>query len=212
MVKDNKLYSHKNKIISLYTDEKLSTLKISKIYGVCPESIRRFLIKNGVKMRTSSISKLEPHKEKIIKMYKEENINTEEIGKRYGLNRSSVYRFLLKNGVSINIERRVKKTEKLHKCKDEVIDLYNSGTSTIKLAKFFKVHKSTIVNFLKKNGVEIKSCVDKCYRKVSKLEPHKDDIFDMQNNGYTLLDISKRYKVNRSTVSRFIKKGIESDM
>lgn len=92
-------------IINLYQEGK-STKEVSTIVGVSQSSVSRVLNRNGIELRSkgshSSPKKFSEDIEKeIIRLYVEENKNTNEIASIFGTYNTSVRRVLLRNNIEI---------------------------------------------------------------------------------------------------------------
>lgn len=135
-----------NKMLNLYVDDKLSTLKIAKIYNVSKTSIKRILRENSVLRKGNSngvkINLSESQKEKIENLYLYDYANTKEIGESLNLSASYVDKYLngtryrrnKSNGASVGLVRRfsgikydeyLKNLPEQEKYRREVIKLTN---------------------------------------------------------------------------------------
>ena len=111
---------------------------------------------------------------KIVNMYKNGK-SYEAIKKEFEINTSIIREILKKNNVEIRTNGGKLKSQLPI---DEIIDKYvNKYIPSTKLAKEYNVTWKTILNILRKNNIEIRSCKDK-YKNL----PLLDDYFDNINS------------------------------
>jgi len=109
----------KNKLYDLYWKQDLSPRKIAEIIGYSPNTVRRALIRFGIKIRNLSESlkgksrikpvKYKMSKEKLNNLYWEQDLSTSEIGKIFGCSMSTVCRRMREFGISMK-NPKVRKT------------------------------------------------------------------------------------------------------
>ena len=119
--------------------------------------------------------------EKIVNMYKNGK-SYEAIKKEFDINTSIIKKILKKNNVEIRTNGGKLKSQLPI---DEIIDKYvNKYISSTKLAEEYNVTWTTILNILRKNNIEIRSCKDK-YKNLSLLDDYFDNI-DSPDKAYFL--------------------------
>jgi len=187
----------------------VSSYQIAKQYGCDISTVCKKLKKMGIIMR--------PHKEKErhkelallypewVKMY-ESGMSTVEIGRKYGIDHSTVWAALKKMGVRIRKPEEIEWHRKYYYDHDNWAKLYLEGMSVKKIAKLYNTSGTTnIVKTLKRKGVEVRnpSCSQKKY------EVQNDDVFDVINTqdkayflGFLMADGTIRnYEKNKSSWS-----------
>ncbi|MBU1235064.1 MAG: hypothetical protein KKC77_19425, partial [Proteobacteria bacterium] len=106
-------------IVRMYTQEKLSSLKIAKIIGVSKYTILRCLMNNEIKRRSNSESNkgrignrrinLTPEQqEEAIRLYSKEFLSTNEIHKKYNLPERPIIRLLKEKGLFKGYNNRMR--------------------------------------------------------------------------------------------------------
>ena len=75
----------------------------------------------------------------------------------------------------------------------EIVFLYKSGKSTREIGERFKVCKTTIVNLLRKQGVEVT-------RSKVQAKLNAEEVIFMYKNGLTSEKIAKQFGVNPQTI------------
>ena len=86
----------------------------------------------------------------------------------------------------------------------QIIDLYNGGFSTIKIAEIFNCSKHTINRILTSSEIPKKDAHDQFYSKTPDTEV--ESIISMYKNGYTQSEVAKYYGVSTSRINRILKK------
>lgn len=96
-IQENKRYPVQE-IIHLYTNNSLTTTKISEIYGYTPGVIINILKKNNIEIKGNK--KKLPEKE-IIKLYTVENMSSIKISQKYGVGKTAILNLLKRNNIVI---------------------------------------------------------------------------------------------------------------
>lgn len=96
----------KSEMIRMYVEENMSSAQISEIIGVSSSSVLRVLKENGIQVRSKAPIKIsnkfsEDKEKEIVRLYVEENKNTNEIAKIFGTYNTSIRRVLLRNNIEI---------------------------------------------------------------------------------------------------------------
>ena len=84
------------KIVHLYNNEQMSCTKIGDILGVSESTIRRRLIKNGIKPNWNCACKITEEDDKNIIDLRKQNVSISEIADMYGVSKSTIRRHLYK--------------------------------------------------------------------------------------------------------------------
>lgn len=96
-----------NQLITMYEVNRLSIYHIARTLGTAPSTVRRRLIRMGVKLRThSEASRLSMPpsinpKDEIAEMYLVDELSTYKIAKKFGCASSTIRRKLVKLGVEL---------------------------------------------------------------------------------------------------------------
>lgn len=100
----NIVSKHRDEIVRLYLEERMSAYKIGDIYGICAVTLYRYLREWKVDIvdRNKRLD-LEENKDKIIQLFKE-NYHYSEIGEIFKCDRTTIYDYLKKWGVHLNRE------------------------------------------------------------------------------------------------------------
>lgn len=115
--------SQEQEIISLYLEGK-SSKEVSDIIGVSSSSVLRVLDRNNIETRSRSehkvVNKFSEEKEKeIIRLYTEENKNTNEIAQLFQTYNTSIRRVLQRNNVTIRSNAEAKRRVSLEDIKQK---------------------------------------------------------------------------------------------
>lgn len=173
--------------IKLYTIDKLCINKIGEKYNVNGTTVRKYLLKNNIPLRNISEAKTKITDDMISDFITLYNKGTpvSEIGKKYNIGSTTVYRYLNNNDVVLNatIENKYNKQLKSEQYKDDVIRLYQNGLSQDKIEKEIGICRKTIRDILRQNNIHIRDNTE--YRKYY-LNQDYFEIIDTQNKAYTL--------------------------
>lgn len=91
----------------------------------------------------------------------------------------------------------------LNKNSAYIIEQYQNGKSTNKLADEFKCNAGTIYLFLKENGIEIK----KRKKFEGNLEDYEEKILNLYSSGLSIYKVSLELKLSEPSVKRILKKN-----
>lgn len=149
-------------------------------------------------------SKLNKFSEKIIYMYTEQKQKISEIADFFDVEKTTIRRYLKKNGIEIRKEKRV---SKLNDHKEEIIGLYENNISIEEIGKRFECSKSAVHNFLKRNKVKPRKIQN------SKYSAYKDEIIKMyMNKNIKIPDICEKFNIHNSTFFNLLKRyGISTN-
>jgi len=146
------------KVIDLYVNKKMMTRSIVKKIGCSKATIASCLKRNGIKLRSSSEDQLgfKLDVKKVIDLYVNKKMTTRSIAKKIGCSKATIASCLKRNGIKLRSPSETKLGFKLDVKK--VIDLYvNKKMSPVSIAKKIGCDRVTIVNYLKRNGIKLRS-------------------------------------------------------
>lgn len=179
-----------NEVIDLY-DNGCGLKKIAKIYNSSDSTIKKILIKNGIKIKEPPNHKnIKQQTELIIDLYNDK-ISISEIARKIGCSDTIVSKILKNN----NIQKKDGKHDHLV---PKIIELYNTGLSCQKISEKINVCGATIRFLLKKNGIKTRR---------GKWIEEKDKIKTLYKNKVHMLDIGKQIGCSDVTVARILKQN-----
>lgn len=170
----------------------MSLLNVSKKWNCSDSGLQKLLRRNEVISRPigASVSrrKISPEQEaEVVRLHVGERMSAEKISKLYGCSAPSVRSVLRRNNINDPVpqsrephidERAIKPDQE-----QSVIDLYNSGVSTPKIAKLFGCSNPSVINVLKRNSVPVGKKYS--YRKYL-LRENMFDVIDTEEKAYWL--------------------------
>lgn len=106
-----------------------------------------------------------------------EGLSQQKIANHYGVSQSQIWRILKEMGVQSRDVRRLS-------IKQEIIDRYVNGDSTIQIAKDLNTTRKHIRNVLRRNNIEMRS-LSEATRKYN-FNEHYFDVIDTPNKAYIL--------------------------
>lgn len=149
---------------------------------------------------------LELNKMEIISRYKAGE-STLSIAKDFHCNHGSVWLLLNNNGVELRKRQNYGTTTKN---KDKIIRLFNEGASCYKIAKQFKISRTTLVKFLNNNGYDTSRYSTNT--KSIKLKDRADEVIEMYvHQKKSGLQISKELGYTQPNINKLLHdNGIET--
>lgn len=177
------------------------TLKdLAEINGVKPGTVDYIIKKNNVLPKR--IHFYTDTETETMKRYYRAGKTFKEIAERTGLSRDSIYHILRRRAFKFNrnsgLSRRVIPENQAAK----VIDMYEKGSSTEKIAKIYGVVKSTAARYLRKHGISIRTITECNIIRRKKIMPQigmtKDKALLL---GLLLSDGSEASKANSITLA-----------
>lgn len=146
------------KATRLYRDEGKHTPEVSKAVGCSVQTLINRLREAGVKIRSAGELRQKIDFGTIRYEYEDLEMSTSSIAKRHGMSPSVIWERLVKGGVKMRDrkEEAAKVTMKIPISEHLTIcERYktNESESCADIAKDYDVHKSTIADILKKNGI-----------------------------------------------------------
>lgn len=150
-----------NLAIKLYRDEKNTLEAVSKIVGCSVGTLVTRLREYGITIRSSGEFRQKATLEQLKHDYETLGLSTIEIAKKYNMNESSVYGRLKDNGVQIRTRKEAVNRQIPLSEHPKICDLYiNDKTQNCgKIAKLYSVHKTTIANILRNNGIILEKSI-----------------------------------------------------
>lgn len=141
----------------LYCEEKLSLTKVGKKFKVDKAAIKRLLVQQQIKIRSSSETRRQVTDEQIRDFYRRYELgeSLEAIGKSHGFSSGdTVAKYLQEKG----LYKRKKKVDDFPRSKyPDIVRSYKDGVNTVELAKKYQCSRITIRNVLIRSGVELRS-------------------------------------------------------
>ncbi|RLC89096.1 MAG: hypothetical protein DRJ03_00640 [Chloroflexi bacterium] len=146
------------KAIRLYRDESKGTPEVSKAVGCSVQTLITRLREAGVIIRSCGESHQKIDFETIRHEYEDLEMSISDIAQKHGMSSPSVWGRLSKNGVQMRDRKTevAKAVRKIPVSDHQVIcDRYqaNKNESCADIARDYRVHKTTIADILKKNGI-----------------------------------------------------------
>lgn len=157
--------------------------------------------------RKQSIAKLgrEVPVESLIKEYKK-GFSTVDLANKFGINKSTARRILIKEGIILRSKEETSNKGKKHRkdlLDEDVIQDYLSGMSSVKIAEKYKTSTSTVIQRLKKAGIQRRSLKEATKKKNIDIKTFEDDYI---NKGYTYKVLSRKHGISEVTVNILINK------
>lgn len=187
-----------DEIKSLYLSG-FSSNKIATLYKVDKASIIKILKGLGVKIRSNKLNINAQELQELINDY-QNGYSLKELAKRYDCSSVELKEFLIKKGVNLRIKYNILKDEK---AQQSLINDYLDGI--LKLSEIqSKYHCSyaTFTKILSINGIDkkgkgthFKLNSDQCLKLIKEF-----------NEGKSIKDLAKKFKVNRSTIYSLFKR------
>jgi len=138
--------------------------------------------------------------------YINQKLSIRQIARKFNVNYSTIHQWLIK----FNIPRREKPPEKIHIPKEELIKLYvKEGKSASEIARIYNVAHTTILDKLRKFGIEPRN--DKKLKDIPNLKEKLTELYI--NQGKTMEAIAKEFGVTKEAIYRWIKKfGLKKEI
>lgn len=194
--------------VKIYINQNISAEDVGKMFGISERPILRKVKELGLsKNRSEAQEKLriinKDEYKNIVLMYQNEP-NYSKIAKKYNTTKNTIKKILKQQGIKIlnsSDKSIIQDTEK-----QEIIKRYLNGEPTTSICKDFNVSCGTISYYLKLAGFKIKrrTLIDFLS------EEEKNEIIDMYLSGTLVKEIQKKYKVSNQILRNFLKSyGIE---
>ena len=144
--------------IKLYQDEGMHTPEVSKIVGCSVQTLINRLREAGVPIRSVGESHQKVDFETIRNKYENLMMSTSAIALQHNMSASSIWERLIRGGVKMRDRKEevAKVNTKIPESEHSVIcERYvtNKSESCAGIARDYNVHKTTIADVLKKNGI-----------------------------------------------------------
>ncbi len=158
----------RDELEKFYVNERISVEEISKKLGVSHFTLCNWLREYDIEIRDSSEAKLpegiiKPKKQELERMYVDEKMSAEKMGKRLGVGTTTIYNWLKENDIEIRDISEALSIAHLpdgftKPSKEELERMYvRDGISTYKIGERLGVSNSTIINWLKKYKISTRS-------------------------------------------------------
>lgn len=194
-------------IIDFYTKGK-SLKFIKDKLDTSVEKIYNTLRRNDITLRGRGKKSIISNEEyqNIKKLYCQDKLSLEEIGKIYNVSFSTINKFMDRNG----IEKRTKLSYKANVDELKIIKLYNSGLSMSDIESTIQISKNVIYRVLKNNNIKRRSIKDSANTK--KYQEKRRKLFLEKNvleNLYvetklSTLEIAELYKVKSHNINNLL--------
>jgi predicted DNA-binding protein YlxM (UPF0122 family) len=136
-----------------------------------------------------------------IKRKYQEGATTIQLGNEYNISNSEIGRLLKRKGVVTRQRSEAQLKRELPA--DEIVERYQSGVNTYRLAKEYDVSDSAIWRLLKREGIKLRNPSEAHLRKIL---PNNEIIRKYQNET-SVYALAKEYKVSRNAIKTILKKG-----
>ena len=201
----------KEELERIYVNERVSSSRIAKKFGVSNSTVRRWLDTYGIKIRNLSETQLpvgfvKPTKEELERMYWREGMSTTDISKKLGISYMTVGRWLNENGIRIrhNSEARLP-VGFVVPAKEELERMYlKEGKNTREIGEKFGVHACTIGMWVKKYGIKIRN-TSEAHLPAGVVKPTKEELERMYwREGMSTVDISEKLGVSGNVILNWL--------
>jgi len=136
--------------------------------------------------------------DEFVKLY-EQGYSTRQIAKIYGLEKTTISRWLKKQGVELRVKKTFNVTEDMA---NEFIKLYTQGLSTHEIARRFNISQSTVHKHLKEKRPDLLRSNQKVTKEMEKC------FIELFKKGNHPSEIAERYDLVEETVRRYLRKNV----
>ncbi|UCH86093.1 MAG: helix-turn-helix domain-containing protein [Dehalococcoidia bacterium] len=192
-------------IVRLYVKQELGLKEVGALVGVSPSTVWLTLERAGVKRRPRGRPSpiVAGREQEIIRAYTEEGLFLKEVGARFGLSPSTVWRVLLEAGVNLRSRswRSGWPWRDPKRRSEEIGGAYSQeGQTCGEIAARFGLDEKTVIRVLEKAGVPL--------TQPSRAERRKQEIIRAYGEqGLTLEEVGRRFGLSPSTVRRILQKA-----
>jgi Mor family transcriptional regulator len=145
--------------IEYFSEEKPSTIILSKKWNCSDETIRRIILRSGYKLRNYGIKFTKSQKQQICNEYfSKENLSLRVLAKMWGCDPETIRNIIVNNGLILKSMKEVKRKFS-KKQENQICDEYFSEEklSTIDLAWKWGCMHTTIMDIIKRNGYKLRT-------------------------------------------------------
>jgi len=135
--------------------------------------------------------------DEFVKLY-EQGYSTRQIAKIYGLEKTTISRWLKKQGVELRVKKTFNVTENMTK---EFVKLYAQGLTTYEIARRFNIDQSTVYKHLKEKRPDLLRSNQKVTKEMEKC------FIELFKKGNHPSEIAERYDLVEETVRRYLRKN-----
>ena len=184
-----------------------SLAQLAEMYNVSTFTIKRTLKNYGAYVKSPAGSNLitwkitKKDEREIIKLY-QQGLSLRKIAEKFDVIDETIASALKRNNVRIRSKTAhiVKINKKQHK---EIINLYNQGLSSLKIAKMFNVSPAIILSVLKKNNIERRN---PGHYQIKIDQEKKEIIIRLYQEGNSLKKIAGVVNLGKTSIEKFLKK------
>lgn len=157
----------KKELEQMYIDDMMTITEISDVLGVVSSTISNWLHEYGITVRDKSKSqlkeKIKTNEEELRKMYINELMSINKIGKLVGISHGTVHRWLREYGIPVRCISESLLKEKVKPTRKELKMMYvDKLMSTTKIAGEFGVSSNTVSRCLMEYDILVRSHSDQC--------------------------------------------------
>lgn len=199
--KHSKFTKDKNWLYENYITKRLNRKQLAELANVSLGTIKDYIRKWDIKR-----PKLEIAKDELLR-YINEGLTTSQIAERYNCDSCTIFRYYMR----YNIKKRNPDTYIQYDDTNdkEMIKLYNSGKSTIEIAKLFNTSATTVRTHLIHNNIELRSASERMWNYHKKEIPKDfDDYKKLYNlyieNGISKSELARRYKCSLQVINKVL--------
>lgn len=176
-----------------------SLKSLAKRYDCSTSGLKEYLLKRGVDLRVKySILDSESEQQALINDYLDNDTTLRQLLSKYHCEYATFCKILAVHGIS-----RGKKHFKLVNEKSlDVIRLFNDGWAVQKIAKKYKVDKTTVYTLLKSAGFKFEATAP-----IEFDDKDTEDIIQGYYNGCSVCSLAKRYNCSRKSIEKILVNG-----
>lgn len=171
--------SEYDKIVDMYLNG-LTHKEISDKYGASDVTIGNILKRRNIKSKNRTYKLDKEDYQKIIILY-QGNMSINDIASRFNISNSYVRKILNDNGIETPNSKYFNFT---YDDIAKMYDMYMSGLSSYDIAKIYNMHSTSVINWFKKYGFEIKNS-SRAHQQY-KINENYFDIIDTPRKAYYL--------------------------
>ena len=164
---NKELRKHSKEICTLYANEKISAIKLSKMFNVSQGVIKNVLLENDIKIRGKSEAydnqfagkyraDLRDKKDDIIKDYDIKKMSRKQIGIKYNATAGTIKTILIENNIYIRSykeQRAINERKRYKKMAPKILKMHSQGCSVMKIKNMLNSSYIIVNMILKENNI-----------------------------------------------------------